>query len=343
MIARRLAFICVAIVLASLCATNRASAWDEEGHAIVTRLAFAKLPASMPTWIKDPRIGDRLAYLSSEPDRWRGQHSVQLDHCNNPDHYFDAEDIRAFGLNLTNLPLLRREFCDILASHRALHPDKFEPRKTEKDEAYTDLVPGLLPYTIAELQWKIASSWTTLKTYEENRELVTESMIQNARENVVFHMGILSHFVGDGAQPLHMTRHHHGWVGDNPKGYTTEPKFHSYIDGGVIAHHHITAESLLARARPARKVSQQGYWGNIAEYLNETYQLVEPIYELEKSGELKQAKGKQFIEDRLIEGGSMLAGVWVTAYESAVIDDFRVKALKRKAAEGSKASHTTKP
>ena len=342
MIARRLALVCIILPALCLTAVPRASAWDEEGHAIVTRLAFAKLPASMPIWIKDPRIGDRLAYLSSEPDRWRGQHSVQLDHCNNPDHYFDAEDIKPFGLSLMNLPLLRREFCDVLATQRALHPDKFAPRKSEKDEAYTDLVPGLLPYTIAELQWKIASSWTTLKTYEEHRDLVTESMIQNARENVVFHMGLLSHFVGDGAQPLHMTCHHHGWVGENPKGYTTEPKFHSYIDGGVIAHHHITADSLISRAMPARKVSQQAYWANIAEYLNETYQLVEPIYELEKSGELKQAAGKKFIEERLLEGGAMLAGVWVTAYESATIDDFRVRALKRKDSKGASIG-ATKP
>ena len=39
-------------------------------------------------------------------------------------------------------------------------------------------------------------------------------------------------------------------------------------------------------------------------------------------------EGKRFIEDRLLDGGAMLAGVWVAAYEAATIDDFRVNQLK---------------
>ena len=57
-------------------------------------------------------------------------------------------------------------------------------------------------------------------------------------------MGILAHFVGDAAQPLHTTKHHHGWKGDNPNGYTTENSIHAYIDGGVIKTQRIDAEGV---------------------------------------------------------------------------------------------------
>ena len=47
---------------------------------------------------------------------------------------------------------------------------------------------------------------------------------------------------GDIAQPLHTTKHHHGWKGENPNGYTTEYSIHAYIDGGVLKLHRINAD-----------------------------------------------------------------------------------------------------
>jgi len=316
---------CAAAICIFIAAPTRG--WDEEGHIIVTRLAHHKLPERMPAWVRAVQSGNRLAYLCNEPDRWRGQKSLDLDHANNPDHYFDIDRLTEYDLTLKTIPPLRREFTDLLATFRTKHADRFAPYNREEDKDYTHLVPGLLPYQIAEMQWKIASSWTTLKTYEANRDYVTDEMLDNARQNVLYQMGILSHFVGDGSQPLHTTKHHHGWVGDNPKGYTTEKRFHAEIDGGVIALHAITPESLLPRAKPPHAVSQNGYFGDICDYLNDTFTLVEPLYVLEKSGDLKRVPGKKFIEDRLIEGGSMLAGVWLAAYDGAHIDDFRVKQL----------------
>lgn len=313
-----------------------AQSWDEEGHAIVTRMAWEKLPEDMPQWLKSPQVRYRLEYLSSEPDRWRGQNNDDLDHANSPNHYIDEEDLAPYGLTLMKLPPLRREFLDLMATERALHPEKFPRYDREKDKEYTNLVPGLLPYEIAELQWKLASSWTTLKTYEQQRSLVTDEMIDNARQNVIFYMGIISHFVGDGSQPLHITRHHHGWVGDNPKGYTRDRGFHAFIDGGVIALHELTRDNMAALAASPREISITNYWKDINSYLMETFSQLEPIYELEKSGELKKEKGKEFIQERLRAGGSMLSGVWVAAYRGAVIDKFRVDRLREKAKSAAK-------
>ncbi|HVP11818.1 MAG TPA: hypothetical protein VMV94_11595 [Phycisphaerae bacterium] len=330
--------------LALVCsmATAPAMAWDEEGHITVAHLAAVKLPDTMPDWVRTPEVRSRLEYLSSEPDRWRGQHSIFVDHYNNPDHYMDEEQLHVFDLTFKTLPPLERQLLDRMAAERALHPDKFKPYDPKEDPAYTNLVPGLLPYRISQLQWLIAADWTTLKTYEKHPDQVTSEMVRNARENIVYNMGIISHLVGDGAQPLHVTQHHHGWVGPNPKGYTTEKGFHSFIDGGVISLHHITPESLAERARPPRKTAKEDSWKVIGDYLDETYQQVEPLYELEKSGELKKEPGKKFIEDRLLDGGAMLAGVWVAAYEAGTIDEYREKQLAAKA-HGPQTTQAEKP
>ncbi len=318
---------CFLAGLVLLVAAGVAGAWDEDGHAIVTYLAHDALPETMPAWLRTPQVRARLAYLSNEPDRWRGQRNPVLDHINNPDHYFDEEMAHPFGLSLKNLPRFRTEFSDLLASKRAASPEKYKPENGSEDEAYTKLSPGLLPYRIAELQWKIAAGWTQLKTYEKYRERVNDATIENARQNIVYHMGVLSHYVGDGAQPLHLTIHHHGWVGENPRGYTTDHGFHSFIDDGIIRHHAITYDDLAARARPAREVSTTQYWGDICSYLYSSFELVEPLYALEKSDRLRQQEGKTFIENRMLEGGAMLAGVWVAAYEGARIDEFRERRL----------------
>jgi hypothetical protein len=332
----------VAAAMVALVAGGTAVGWDETGHTIVTRLAIEALPESMPDWVKTAEVRYRLEYLSSEPDRWRGQHSVQVDHVNSPDHYIDEELLFPYGLKLKTIPKFRREFIDAMATQRALNPEKFPPYDRKRDRKYTRLVPGLLPYAIAELQWKLAASWTTLKTYELHRGLVTDAMIVNARANVVYHMGIISHFVGDGAQPLHTTEHYNGWAGENPKGYTTSKAIHSYIDGGAARYHGITADGLAPRALKPRAYTNQDYWNGIISYLYETFAQVEPLYALEKSGELRKEKGKAFIEDRLLRGGAMLSAVWIAAYDGAVIDDFRVKMLKRQAAAKAAASATTK-
>jgi hypothetical protein len=302
-------------------------AWDEVGHVVVTRAAHCRLPDRMPDWIRSADVRSRLEYLAVEPDRWRGLKDSHLDHTNNPEHYIDADDLAAFDLTLRTLPPLRRQFLDKMAVDRFRHPEKMPPYDAARDRNYVDLIPGLLPYRMAELHATIISSWSLLKTYEKCGSRIRPDMLRNARENVVYPMGILSHYVGDGAQPLHLTRHHHGWVGDNPGGYTRERSFHSYIDGGVIDLHGITPDSIVALARPPRAVSRDRYFADLCAYLDETFRLVEPLYAMDKSGDLRKEPGRKFIESRLAEGGAMLAGMWVAAYDAADIDEYTWKKI----------------
>lgn len=332
----------VSIVLFGAAAS--AHAWDEEGHVVVTRLAFQALPTSMPAWIRTPEVQARLEYLSAEPDRWRGVNSIQVDHINKPDHYIDLEMLEPYGMTIDTMPRLRRQFTDALTEFRLKHPEVAKDYDASRDPEYVYRVPGLLPYSIAELHWKVVSSWSTLKTMEANRSAVTDDMIRNARENIVYHMGILSHFVGDGAQPLHLTIHHNGWVGDNPRGFGTSKRFHSYIDGGVLVRHGFNRDHLPGPAKPPAKVRHDLYWEDMATYLKAGHAQMVPLYEMEKSGDLQKEPGKALIRDRLVEGGSMLAGMWVCAWETPTSDTFLDNKLKRKpGVRFGGASATTAP
>ncbi len=62
-----------------------------------------------------------------------------------------------------------------------------------------------------------------------------------------------------------------------------------------------------------------------------------------KSGDLQKAPGKALINERLVEGGSMLAGLWVCAYETPTNDTFLANKLKGKARGPKFGGATSQP
>ena len=197
-----------------------------------------------------PAAAERIAFLAGEPDRWKNLPDLPLRHENNPDHYLDLEQLGWAGLDLDALSPLRYEFVVQFAAGRAAHPDRFPPIDPEKNADHVREWPGFLPWTITEYFDRLKSAFSYLNAYEQGGGTVAE--IANAQENIVYLMGVMGHFVGDGAQPLHDTVQHNGWVGANPSAYTLDPKFHAWIDGGFIARAGIRLPGLAPRARPAR-------------------------------------------------------------------------------------------
>src|SRR5205823_2259673 len=55
------------------------------------------------------------------------------------------------------------------------------------------------------------------------------------REAALAAAGVLAHFAGDAAVPLHATRHHHGWVGPNPEGFTRAGEIHQWFESALVA------------------------------------------------------------------------------------------------------------
>jgi hypothetical protein len=326
-------------------------AWDYEGHRMVAAVALESLPDDFPAFVKTPEARERVQFLSGEPDRWRNLRDPALRHINEPDHYIDLEEMEPYELTAQTLPELRNEVVGKIYVARARRPDKFPPPRGQ-DDAKVRILFGLAPQAINENFLKLKSGFSYLAAYEEFGG--TPEEISNAQQNILYVMGVMSHYVGDCAQPLHVTKHHHGWVGENPHGYTTDRRFHSWIDGGFINAANIRFDDFKSRVKPAKLLwpdsvtpDRENAFPVIISFIEGTHKLVEPIYQLEKDGKFDgknpSPEGRKFIEDQLLRGGQFLGDLYYSAYKAAITDTFlrdrlRERAQKSAAKEAAESS-----
>jgi len=326
-------------------------AWDYEGHRIVHHLALAALPTEFPAFVRTPANAERIAFLSGEADRWRNVPDLPVKHSGGSwtDHFCDLEYIPEAGLDLETVSSFRYEFVVQFAAGRAANARNFQPIDPARNADRTQEWPGFAPWAITEHFGRLRSGFSYLRVYEE---LGTPEEVENARANVVYMMGVLGHFVGDCAQPLHTTKHYNGWAGENPRGYSTWNGIHSWIDGGLAAKAGIRLEPLLPRVPPAIVISlapredrRDPMFVAVFDYLRRQHTMVEPLYVMEKEGKLGQAAGarvhdeaRAFVEQRMLDGGRMLSAIWLTAWRGAVPDTYLRAALVRRQAGAAKTA-----
>lgn len=333
--------------------TFNVAAWDYEGHHAVNQLALASLPTNFPAFALTPEARTRIAFLAGEPDRWRNVTSTRngtglaLGHCSGPDHYLDIEDLKHFDLKPETLPPFRYVFVAEIALARAAHPERFPAIDPAKNSDHTRELCGFLPWAINENFEKLQSGFATLAALETHGGTADE--IANAKQNIIYVMGVMGHFVGDAAQPLHTTMYHHGWTtNDNPKHFSTSFKIHSWIDGdffkktgGVdaarLSPQIVTAQKLAVAAEP------EGVFRAAVNFTVANNQLVEPLYQLDKDGKLSNkgdagAAGRVFLESQMLKSAQLLGSIWLTAWLTAPEDTFLEKQLAdRAAAAGASA------
>jgi hypothetical protein len=327
------------LIVASLSCGHSAAAWDYEGHRIINQLALASLPTNFPGFVRTPAALERIAFLANEPDRWRNTPDLPFKHCNEPDHYLDLDDLPTHGFDLTNLSPFRYEFAAHLAVARQRHPDRFPPIDPVRNSDKTREWVGFLPWTITEYQGQLKSTWSYLQTLQTGG---AAEEVANAQANVIYVMGVMGHFVADAAQPLHTTKHYNGWVGDNPRGYSTNRTFHRWIDGGYIETVGLKTEHLLPRLRPARMLTSTEWPGlstnvfpAVMKYVLDSFSLVESLYQLEKDHKLTGLEGTaspgyELISGQMMKAAQMLGDLWLTAWQQAPVDTYLERQLARR-------------
>jgi hypothetical protein len=320
-------------------------AWDYEGHRAINQLALASLPAEFGGFTLTPAMKERVGFLAGEADRWRNVGDLPLKHVNGPDHYMDLEDLKWYGLTPETLPLMRYDFVADIARERAAHPEKFPAIDPARDADHTRELSGFLPWAITENYEKLKSCFSYLKAFQKYGG--TPEEIANAQANIVYVMGVMGHFVGDGAQPLHTTKYFNGWVGDNPRGYTTSRTFHAWIDGGYFRQTGgIDVKKLAEKIHPAGRIKNagepDGMFRDAVGYLVAQNQLVESLYVLDKEGKLtgegdQGLKGRALLDGQLVRAGQMLGDIWHTAWLEAPEDQYLQKQLLERSAAKSAA------
>lgn len=326
--------------------TTACMGWDAEGHRLVNQIGLASLPTNFPAFVLTPEARERIGFLGGEADRWRNSPDSPLRHVNAPDHFLDVEDLEPLGLSLDKLPPHRFDYVGQIAVARHLHPDKFPPIDEAKDPDHTRHLPGFLPWAITEQFAKLKSGFSYWKAYQEGG---TPEEIRNAEQNIIYVMGVMGHFVADAAQPLHTTRHYNGWVGENPKGYSTNRTFHSWIDGGYFRKLELPTEAVLARVKPARVIPKAAGQSNIPaafpealRFLGEQFKTMELTYQMEKDGKFsgngeKGKEGLAFLSEQMLKSGQFLGDLWLTAWQQSPPDNF----LKSQLARRQRAAGTT--
>jgi hypothetical protein len=300
----------LAVVAVIAAAPSGAFAWGGTGHRMIGQIAMQALPADLPAFLKTPKAVLDVGELSREPDRDKRAGRLH-DADREPAHFLDLNDDGTVlgGPGLSALPPTRADY-----------------EKALQGVGQSSWKAGYLPYAIVDRYQQLAldfAIWRTLSAAEANPAWKAhrdwfEADRRRREAQILETIGELSHFVGDGSQPLHVTIHFNGW-GDypNPGGYSNA-KLHAPFESDLV-------RSSVTEAAVAAKVSApRRFEGPIeqrtADYLAATSRLVVPFYEMEKAGGMAPGdpRGPALATEQLAAGASELRDLIVLAWEASL-------------------------
>lgn len=265
-----------------------ARAWGERGHLMINRLAIDSAASNLPEFMNASR--EQLIYNAYEPDRWRDEGQTPMNIAQAADHFMDSE---------------------LWGSISTLPPDRYQFMNELMNKKVDLLKEGYLPYAIVENYGRLVNAfrhWRNAKTPPDR---------EAARANAVFYAGVMGHYVGDASQPMHMSIHYNGWLdtAPNPKNFTRDRKLHSRYESAYVAAA-INASNVKTKVQPTRRLDD--IFGSIRQHLIQGFADLEPMYELEKTGEFNpeqpKPKGTDFIATEIARAATMLGNLWYTAW-----------------------------
>jgi hypothetical protein len=169
-------------------------AWGNTGHRMLGEAAVRALPTEVPAFLRTAQAARDVGELSREPDRSKGSGKLH-DSDRDPGHFVDLDDD---GKVLGGPPMVP------LAATRAEYETQLRVAGIDQWKA------GYLPYSIVDRWQQLTTDfayWRVLKAAEANpkwrahRAWFKEDRAR--REALILKdLGELSHFVGDGSQPL---------------------------------------------------------------------------------------------------------------------------------------------
>lgn len=305
---RCVSVLAVAALLAA--APSTLLAWGNTGHRMLGEIAMRALPAEMPAFLRTRQAAINVGELSREPDRSKGAGKLH-DQDRDAAHFIDLDDDGKLLGGPQMLPLAATR-ADFETQLRAAGLDQWKV--------------GYLPYSIIDRYQQLTTDfayWRVLKAAEgntawkRNRAWFTADRIR--REALILKsVGELSHFVGDGSQPLHVTSHYNGWGdGPNPENYS-RARLHGPFESDLVQAT-VRPADVAAKVAPLH-VCNCPIEQRVSGYLLATGKLVIPFYEMEKSGGMVPGdpRGTAFATDRLAAGASELRDVVVEAWRASL-------------------------
>jgi len=282
-----------------------AQAWGLKGHTMIGQAAMAHLPADVPAFLRSDDAKNEIIYLQAEEDRLKI--GTDVDHAWarewSTDHYLDVDDNGMVGgaLSLTALPETRDSYIKALWS---------APKPTD---AYS---VGFLPYAILEGYEQVRADFALWRVAPADERARRASL-------TIHDIGIFSHFVGDGSQPLHVSVHFNGW-GDypNPQNYSESHTFHEDYESRFVDAN-VTVDQVTPLVGPSQVLPDVPL-AAIEHYILETNARVVPLYDLAKRGAMDgsgppatRAELVSLTSDQLAAAATMLDSLIETAWRSS--------------------------
>jgi hypothetical protein len=293
-------FFSVLIIAVVVFLPTFASGWGDVGHTTINRAAAEKIPSVMPPFLK--AAASRIAWLGPEPDRWRSELEKPLNDAQAPDHFIDLEYVDW----LQPLPSDRYRFIQAIYEYRAQHPHTDVPAPEKI---------GFQPYITIEVFDRLKVAFRQYRHAQAG-----QGSKADAEADAIFYAGWLGHYVGDGSNPMHTSIQYNGWVGPNPKGFTTAHDVHAKMETVFVnANPEVTRiADLVGKPRHL----DHPFEDYIA-YLRESQSRIERAYQFEKQGGFDgrgTPESREFIRQQLGRGAQMLLNLWYTAWVDSAVE-----------------------
>jgi hypothetical protein len=276
---RRTALLAFAVLTIGVLIGGVASGWWSGGHETIAEAAAARLPDEVPTFFRNG--GKHLAHFCVDPDRWKNRDTDFLRRAEEPNHFLDSEDLDGKKLPGTNrYDAMKLVYTDL----------KKDPSKI-----------GMLPYAILENYEKLVVGFADYRKSPTNTSIPMKCLVFG---------GVMAHYTGDAAMPLHTTRDFDGRL--QPDGTVKQKGIHAKIDG-FPEKNKITPEE-VCRGLEAKKIDD--VWVHVNKFIAESHTHIPKCYEFDAAAAFDKPtdESRAFILARVRAGAQLTLDLWYTAW-----------------------------
>lgn len=301
--ARKSRSVAALLAAVAVCVLLRADphAWGVAGHRVVSRAALLALPSDVPTFLA--RQIDWIGSRSVVADSWRGPTEPFAKAAEDPNHVWYTEQF-AF---LPQIPRSRDAFM------LAVYDEHVRLRSTDPAKAALTNIhyTGTLPYAATEGYERLKVAFRTWRDLRAQKQDTTFIELDAA-----FYVGWLSHYVADGAQPLHSSIQHDGWVGDNPKNYTRDGAIHWLFENTYVDLIGLSERDIQSRIPAApRRVADP--FTAMLDQVNRAHTRLDQVYGLEQRRAFANAnsgEGRELVYASISDAAVLLRDLIYTAW-----------------------------
>jgi hypothetical protein len=279
--------------------------WGPRGHQSANRAAVRGIPEDGPIFLR--QYEDWIAKTGPVPDSWRGIGEPYSKIFEDPNHGWFKEQF-AF---MKEIPRSRYEFV------LRLYDEYLRIREKEPDRAALTNVrwTGTMPYAAMENYDRMKAAMRLYRRAVADPSAESQQDAHFLAQDIAFYLGWLGHYTADGAQPLHDTIHHDGWLGENPKQYTTDPRIHGRFESSFVDLIQLKDTDLSPLMTKARVLDDP--FAAILAHLDDAATHVEQVYILDKAGAFVDKNNEaaaQLAKSQLAKAAALLRDLAYTSW-----------------------------